>query len=192
MFLKKLVVGQLGANCYIFGDDKTKEAVVIDPGGNASEIIEAVKSNLLKITAVINTHGHFDHTFDNEALRGYSKSPLLIHEDDGEMLASPPDKYLKDGEVVSVGSLRLKVIHTPGHTRGSICLECASEKIIFTGDTLFAGGIGRTDLPGGSEKQIFSSINKKLLICPDDTTIYPGHGPSSTIGEEKRCSPFLE
>lgn len=191
MFLKKMVVGQLGANCYIFGDDKTKEAVVIDPGGNASEIIEVIEGNLLKITAVINTHGHFDHTFDNEALKEYSKRPLLIHEEDSEMLTSPPDKYLKDGEVISVGSLGLKVIHTPGHTRGSICLECVSEKIMFTGDTLFAGGIGRTDLPGGSEKQIFSSINK-LLICSDDTTIYPGHGPSSTIGEEKRCNPFLK
>ncbi|MFH1288316.1 MAG: MBL fold metallo-hydrolase [bacterium] len=207
MFLKKIVVGQLDANCYIFGDDKTKEVVVIDPGGDASEIIEVIKNNSLNVLAIINSHGHIDHTFDNKALKEYSKSLLLIHEEDGQMLTSrfhnlsdflgyevstiPPDKFLKDNEIVKIGSLELKVIHTPGHTQGSICLECAGEKIIFTGDTLFAGGIGRTDLPCGSEKNLFLSIKERLLVYSDDTIIYPGHGQASTIGEEKKCNSFL-
>ncbi|MEW6089141.1 MAG: MBL fold metallo-hydrolase [bacterium] len=206
MFLEQIVVGPLEVNCYIFGDDKTKEVVVIDPGGNAVEIIEIIKNNSLIISAIINTHGHIDHTFDNKALKEYSKSPLLIHEEDGKMLVSrfhnlsdflgyeisaiSPDAYLKDKEVVRAGSLELKVIHTPGHTPGSISLKC--KNIIFTGDTLFAGGIGRTDLPGGSEKEIYSSIKNKLFLYPDDTIIYPGHGPSSTIGKEKKYNPFLK
>lgn len=208
MFLEKIVVGQLEANCYIFGDDKTKEVVVIDPGGDAAGIIEVINNNKLKVLAIINTHGHIDHTFDNKVLKEYSKSPLLIHEDDSRMLTSsfhnlsdflgyeisviPPDRFLKDNEIIKTGSFELKVIHTPGHTQGSISLEIAGKEIIFTGDTLFAGGIGRTDLPGGSEKTLFSSINKRLLIYPDNTIIYPGHGPSSTIGKEKKYNSFLK
>ncbi|MDD5773580.1 MAG: MBL fold metallo-hydrolase [bacterium] len=208
MFLEKIVVGQLEANCYIFGDDKTREVVVIDPGGNAVEIIEVIKTNKLRVLAIINTHGHIDHTFDNKALKEYSKCPLLIHEDDREMLTSsfqnlsdflgyeisviPPDRLLKDNEIIKVGSFELKVIHTPGHTPGCISLECVGKEIIFTGDTLFAGGIGRTDLPGGSGEKIISSINKRLLIYSDNTIIYPGHGPSSTIGKEKKYNPFLK
>lgn len=208
MFFEKIVAGQLEANCYILGDDKTGEAVVIDPGGDAFEIIEAIKNNKLTILAIINTHGHIDHTFGNKALKEYSKSPVLIHEDDSEMLTSsfhnlsdflgyeisviPPDRFLKDNEIIKVGSFELKVIHTPGHTQGCVSLECVGKGILFTGDTLFAGGIGRTDLPGGDGRKILSSISKRLLIYPENTIIYPGHGPSSTIGKEKKYNPFLK
>lgn len=208
MFLEKIVIGQLEANCYVFGDDKTGEVVVIDPGGDAVEIIEVIESNKLRIMAIINTHGHIDHTFGNKVLKEYSKSPLLIHGDDSRMLTSsfhnlsdylgyeisviPPDKILEDNEIIKIGSFELKVVHTPGHTQGSISLECVGKEILFTGDTLFAGGIGRTDLPGGDGEKIIYSINKRLLVYPDNTIIYPGHGPSSTIEKEKKYNPYLK
>ena len=208
MFLKKITIGQLEANCYIFGDDKTREVFVIDPGGDAAEIIDAIENNKLKVTAIINTHGHIDHTFGNKALKEHYKIPLLIHGDDSQMLTSsfhnlsdylgyeisviPPDRILKDNEMINAGPFNLKVIDTPGHTRGSISLECVDKGIIFTGDTLFAGGIGRSDLPGGDGEKLISSIKKRLFIYPDNTVIYPGHGPSSTIGEEKKYNPYLK
>lgn len=202
MFLEKIVIDLMDVNCYIFGDDKTKEIAIIDPGGNTDLIIEKIGENNLKVIAIINTHGHIDHIAGNEIMKDYFNAPLLIHKKDSMMIKSihenlsaffepsfvspPADRLLDDNDIISIGSINLKVIHTPGHTQGSICLNF--ENIIFTGDTLFAGGIGRTDLSGGSEKDLMESINKKLLVFPDDTLIYPGHGPSSKIGIEKKHS----
>jgi glyoxylase-like metal-dependent hydrolase (beta-lactamase superfamily II) len=207
MFLERLVVGALETNCYLISCKKTKKAVVIDPGGE--DEVELIL-NLLQIynfdlKYVINTHGHIDHIVGNDLLKAKTEALLLIHKLDADMLVdanknfssfmgkeicSPPaDKLLKEGDEISLGTLNLIVIHTPGHTPGGISLVL--NNIVFTGDTLFAGGIGRTDLPGGSYQDLIKSIKEKLLILGDDRIIYPGHGPDSTIGEERRKNPYI-
>ncbi|MBL7068966.1 MAG: MBL fold metallo-hydrolase [Candidatus Omnitrophica bacterium] len=201
MFIKKMVVGGMKANCYIFGDPETKEVFVIDPGGDYHRIRAVLDKADLKTKAIINTHGHIDHISANRYL-GY---PIWIHKDDamflqdskknlsslfGFNLKSPPaTRLLEEGETLEIGDISLEVIHTPGHTPGSICLK--SDGLMFTGDILFYGGIGRSDFPHGSEKTLFESLKNKVLIHDDNTVIYPGHGPSTTIGEEKKSNPFL-
>ncbi len=207
MFLKRLVVGALETNCYLIGCEKTKEAAVIDPGGEEAVdlILNLLQKNNFNLKYIINSHGHIDHIIGNNLLKAKTEALLLIHRLDADMLVdgnknissfmgkeicSPhADKLLEEGDEISLGSLRLKLIHTPGHTPGGISLVV--NNIVFTGDTLFAGGIGRTDLPGGSYQDLKKSIKEKLLVLSDDKIIYPGHGPDSTIGEERRTNPYI-
>jgi len=207
MFLEKLVVGVLETNCYLIGCKKTKMAAVIDPGGEEKVdlILDILEKNNFGLKYIINTHGHIDHINGNNLLKAKTKALLLIHRLDTDMLVdanknfssfmgkeiySPSaDKLLEEGDEISLGTLNLIVIHTPGHTPGGISLVL--NNIVFTGDTLFAGGIGRTDLPGGSYQDLMKSIKEKLLILGDDKIIYPGHGPDSTIGEERKTNPYI-
>lgn len=204
MLIRSAEVGSFAANCYLLACDETREGVIIDPGAEARTILDMVAKEKVKVQYIINTHGHVDHVGANEEVRRALGVPLLIHEADGEMCKKPhaslsafvgklhlavPDRLLTDGEKINAGNLTIEVISTPGHTKGSISL--LADGALFTGDTLFAGSIGRTDFPGGSFEQIIRSIKERLLVFPDDTPVYPGHGPRSTIGEEKKYNPFL-
>ena len=212
LLVHRLVVSPFETNCYIvacpprsLGDESTREAVIIDPGDEAHLISDAVYGCDVTVTGIVNTHGHADHIGANAALKGEFDCPIMVHELDARfltdpeanlstslgpgMVSPPADRLLKEGDEIAVGSLTLKVIHTPGHTPGGICLLGAD--VVFSGDTLFMDGIGRTDFPGGSQEQLMRSIRSKLLILPDDTLVYPGHGPSTTIAREKRENPFL-
>jgi glyoxylase-like metal-dependent hydrolase (beta-lactamase superfamily II) len=176
-------------NCYIVGCKKTKEAVVIDPGGDVPRIVSELVKRELTVKYILNTHGHWDHTAGNEELKGITKAPLRIHAADARGMSEEPDGFLEAGEEIRFGTYSLKVLHTPGHSPGGVCLH--SPGVVFCGDTLFAGSIGRTDLPGGSYEQLIEGVRKKLFCMDDDTRVYPGHGPTSTIGQEKRYNPFF-
>lgn len=205
MILDVLLIGPLGVNCYILGDEHTRQAVVIDPGGNPREILKTIEKRALKIIAIVNTHAHFDHVLALTEVRAATGAPFLLHAGEAQILASaqmsgamfgmamrqpaPPDRLLNDGDTIPVGALRLKVLHTPGHTPGGICLLFDNRVIV--GDTLFQSGIGRTDFPGGDYATLMTSIRDKLLTLPDETIVYPGHGPATTIGEERALNPFL-
>ena len=196
MILKSITVGTVGANCYIFGDEQTGEVAIIDPGAEAEKIKKCLEQNAYLARFIINTHGHIDHIGANDKFG----LPIFIHKEDASFLTdstknlslwmgspykSPSaSRLLEDGENIEIGSLVLEVIHTPGHTPGGICLKC--EDVLFSGDTLFCGGIGRTDIPGGSEEILLKSIKERLFCLDDQITIYPGHGASSTLGREKR------
>lgn len=201
----RLIVGPLQVNCYILADEKTKEAVVIDPGDDAEDILRLIREKGLKVRYLVNTHAHFDHVGANRQLKEATGAELLLHEKDAVVLtsspkqaaifnmktiASPPaDKYLRQGDVINAGEVSLKVLHTPGHTPGGISL--AEQGMVFTGDALFAGSIGRTDFPGGDMMTLLGSIKQNLLSLPDETRVFPGHGPDTTIGDERRENPFL-
>lgn len=205
MIIKKLEVGPIMANCFILGCEDTREAVVIDPGDDPDRILMTLAKEKLTVKYLIDTHGHFDHVGANRRMKEVTGAELAIHPDDVPMLAqlarsaasfglsaenSPePDLLLNEGDTVNFGNITLKVIHTPGHSRGGICLYTPGH--LFAGDTLFAGSIGRTDLPGGDYDTLIASIKQKLLILPDDTRVYTGHGPETTIANEKRMNPFL-
>lgn len=194
MFIKMWPVGMLLTNCYVVGQVETREAMVIDPGTDreteAKKILKEIESNGFKIKYIVNTHGHPDHTGGNKIFREATDAPILIHEYDAPMLKGPfADRMLHDGDSVQVEGIVLRVLHTPGHSPGSITL--VGNDVVFTGDTLFTGSIGRYDLPGGSLKEIKKSL-KKLMILPDHMKVYPGHGPTSTIGEERKTNPFLQ
>ena len=205
MILKTLAVGLLETNCYILGDEKTKDAVVIDPGEDFEEIDKQLKASGLNVKYIVLTHGHFDHTGALARLKEYTGAQILIHEEDASMLLSSgqaqpflmdsgaepctADRTLKEGDRIQFGENTLEVLHTPGHTPGGISL--VTDKMIFTGDTLFCGSVGRTDLAGGSLRQLIDSIKTKLLNRGDDYLVYPGHGPVSSIGEERKHNPFL-
>ncbi len=206
MVLQSLTVGPLDTNCYILGCEKTLAAAIIDPGGDEKKIVDEITGKNLKVKYIINTHAHVDHIQCNEYVKKIFSCPVFMHEKDGELLESPglsvlfqashsavkfapPDKKLKEGEEIELGNLSLLILHTPGHTPGSISIVV--EKNVFTGDAIFAGGIGRTDLPGGDHKLLIQSIKEKILTLPDDFTIYPGHGPASKVGIEKKENPFL-
>lgn len=200
-------VGALEVNCYIVWDAGTLEGVIIDPGADASEIEAAVREKGVKVRCVINTHGHFDHVGADGEIKAAYGAPIAIHPNDASLMADAhehgiffgvttpkqpePDILLEDGQVIEFGPLRLKVIHTPGHTRGGVCLYMEDGKVLFTGDTLFAGSIGRTDFEGGSMEDLMSSIADKLLPLGDEVRVLPGHGPESTICEEREVNPFL-
>ena len=195
MIFEKIIVGPLQVNCYLLGLSNTGEAILIDPGAEARKIKKRLKTHNLKVNTIVYTHGHADHIGANHQLN----CPVSIHRMDANFLTNPrlnlsgmfespislpeADILLEDGQKIKLGEICLEVIHTPGHTPGGICLNTG--KICFTGDTLFAGGIGRTDIPGASEEDLLNSIRSRLLTLEDDVVIYPGHGPSSTIGEEK-------
>jgi len=204
MILKTVIVGSMEVNCYILASDRNSPAIIIDPGDDETKIRRVLESYGLEPAFVINTHGHFDHIGCDDKFA----VPVYVHSQDEESLKddrrnfSPffgsnykvksEIKTLKDHEIVKLQDIELQVIHTPGHTAGGISLLMKKPKdnILFTGDTLFCRGIGRTDL-GGDEELLLRSIREKLLILPDNTVIYPGHGPSSTIGDEKKNNPFL-
>jgi len=210
LIIKSLQVGPIMTNCYIIGCEETKEGMIVDPGGNASSILATVKELGLRIKYVVNTHGHFDHVLANRKLVEATGAKLAIHPKDKPMLLTrlsglasffglggiipspPPDLLLEDGDELVVGKLRFKVLHTPGHSPGSISLHNEEEGVVFVGDVLFNGGIGRTDIPGASHRTLMDSIRHKLLTLPDETIVYPGHGPPTTIGRERRNNPFLQ
>lgn len=205
MIFKVLPVGPMGANCYIIGCEETKKAAIVDPGGDTPKIIREVEALGLTPEAIVLTHGHIDHIFSVDEVRDETKAKVYIHEDDAEMLTDSKknlsffmgqqvgfkaaDETLADNEELAVGSLTLKIIHTPGHTPGGICIQV--ENYLITGDTLFAGSVGRSDFPGGSHEVLINSIKEKLLTLPENLKVYPGHGPSSTLAGEKRSNPFL-
>jgi hydroxyacylglutathione hydrolase len=200
-----VVVGPLETNCYLVYCETTLECAVIDPGAEAERIIPAVVESGLKPVVILNTHGHIDHIGANRDLKDRFQIPLRIHSLDAPLLekaqqfelsfflgakeSPPPDGSLQDGETIVIGRSGLEVIHTPGHTRGSVSFHGGN--ILFSGDTLFNGGVGRTDLPGGSARDLEVSIRERLLRLPPDTVVLPGHGPWTTIGEEKESNPFL-
>lgn len=210
MILKMFTFGMFFTNCYVVGCEETKEAIVIDPGFDkdkeAEEVLKFIEQNGLHVKYIINTHGHSDHIAGNGITKKATGAPILIHEDDAIMLTpvaktfsrvfglrvtSPQaDRTLRDGAVIQVGRIKLVVLHTPGHSKGGISL--LGDKVVFTGDTLFAGSIGRTDFPGASFEEIMQSIKTKLTTLPDHFKAYPGHGPVTTIGEEKKHNPFLQ
>ena len=205
MIIKELAVGPLMANCFIAGCEETKEAVVIDPGGEADRILLSLADAELKVKYIINTHGHFDHVSANGKMKEATGADLLIHPLDAPMLGmlssnaavfgisvenSPScDRTIEEGETITFGNFTFKVIHTPGHTPGGISLYY--DGIIFVGDTLFAGSIGRTDFPGGDFDTLISSIKTKLFKLEDEVRVLSGHGPETSIGREKRFNPFV-
>lgn len=205
MQIETLVVGPLQVNCFIVGCEKTQEALVVDPGDEAERILKRLHARGLQLKLVVNTHGHFDHVGGNRPLVEESGAELLLHQADLPVLRrarehaalygmsvtpSPePARLLAGGEILAVGELRLQVLHTPGHSPGGICLF--GDGHLFVGDTLFAGSVGRTDLPGGDHDTLIEGIRRQLLVLPDTTVVHPGHGPDTTIGREKRVNPFL-
>lgn len=207
MILRTLVVGQLKTNCYLVGCPRTHEALVIDPGGDVEDILSAVREVGAQVRQIVLTHFHFDHCLAAGPLRSATGASLLIHRDDAPYLTKPPalfrffvpstprglvaDRALEDGEAILVGELTLKVLHTPGHSPGGISLWMPDEGVVFCGDTLFRDGLGRTDFPGSSHKVLLESIRNKLFTLPDETVVYPGHGPETTIGYEHRHNPWL-
>ena len=199
-------VGPLACNCYIVGDPATKEAIVIDPGGDAEVLASALSRRGLRVTAIVATHAHFDHLLAAESLRSLTGAPFYMHDDDrplldwyeesgrmflGLELGRPPaiDTAAAEGDVLTAGGVELQVVHTPGHSPGSITLTAPDA--IFSGDTLFAGSIGRSDLPGGDTRTLLGVIRGKLFAFDEGTAVYPGHGPSTTVGTEKATNPFV-
>jgi hydroxyacylglutathione hydrolase len=209
MFVKQMQVGHMAVFAYIVGDPENGEGLVIDPAANVDGIIHVARENNINIKYIVNTHGHVDHMTGNAEMRTKTGAQIIVHRDDAELVMftplplfkmhgaekSPyPDIIVNDGDVITVGNISLKVIHTPGHTLGGICLY--SQGYVFTGDTLFVEAVGRTDFPGGSRRMLSHSIMEKLFILPDDTIVMPGHNygrtPSSTIGHEKMYNPYLK
>jgi glyoxylase-like metal-dependent hydrolase (beta-lactamase superfamily II) len=207
MILETFPVGPLQCNCTILGDEQTGEAIVIDPGEEIGRIQKRLAAHGLKLKQILVTHGHIDHIGGALKLKRLTGAPIYLNEGDLEQLAimqeqanwlgvetpetAPPDESLADGMTVGLSSYPARVLHTPGHTQGSVSLHFAPLKLLISGDTLFAGSIGRTDLPGGNFDQIIDSIQTRLLALPDETKVVPGHGPASTIGAERRSNPFL-
>ena len=188
MILKSLVLGPYGTNCYIVGAEAGGDGMVIDPGDEPKRIIQAIKDSKLNIKIIVITHGHGDHIGALEEIKKVTGAKTAIHEADANDLDKPADILLKGGESLTAGNLRFLVIHTPGHSPGGICLY--GHGILFSGDTLFNFSVGRTDL-GGSMSQLLNGIFTKLLVLPDSTKVYPGHGPATNIGDEKHSNPFL-
>ena len=208
MIIKSLPVGPIMANCYILGCEETAAAVVIDPGDDVDKILLALAESKLTVNYIINTHGHFDHVGGNRQLKEATGADILIHAGDAPMLGhlkeaaasfglssdtSPaPDRLLEDGDSLSFGKITLQVLYTPGHSPGGISLYIPGVPgAVFVGDTLFAGSIGRTDLPGGNFDILKRSIHDKLFVLPEAVTVYPGHMGTTTIGREKRTNPFV-
>jgi glyoxylase-like metal-dependent hydrolase (beta-lactamase superfamily II) len=207
MILETFVVGPLQCNCTLLGDEDAGEAIVIDPGDEVSRIYRRLADLGLKLKQILVTHGHIDHVGGALKLKQLTGAPIFLNENDLPLLkmmeeqaawvgvptpdVSAPDVSLTDGLRVGLDRYPAEVLHTPGHTQGSICLHFEPLKMLIAGDTLFAGSIGRTDLPGGNPRQIIESIETRLLTLTDDTRVLPGHGPATTIGSERQRNPFL-
>lgn len=204
MIVKKLELGVFAANCFIVGDEETKEGIIIDPAADGNSIMKNVNALGLKIKMIVLTHSHMDHIGALAEVKEKTGAPLAIHAEEAgslqrpqfRMITAPFSKrpppaeiILKDGDTINVGKLSFKVLHTPGHTPGGISLY--TKGIVFTGDTLFNFGIGRADFPGSNYEQELESISKRLMTLPDNTKVCPGHGPDTTIGVERRANPFL-
>ena len=209
MFLKQLEVGRLAVFAYLLGSDAGAEGLVIDPADDIDEILAIADQQKITIRYILNTHAHVDHIMGNEEIKKKTGAKIIIHEEDAPLLTqiprsmlsmfgghpSPPaDLTVKEGDLIRVGDLTLKVLHTPGHSPGGMCLQ--GDQAVFTGDTLFVGGVGRTDLPGGSWPLMLQSIKTKLLTLPDETIVYPGHNygpaPTSTIKNERLHNPYIK
>ena len=207
MIFESFPVGQLACNCTILGDEQAHEAIVIDPGDEIERIHARLTELGLKVKQILITHAHIDHVGGALKLKRLTGAPIFLNENDLPLLemmqaqaewlgaptpeTAPPDGTLADGATVGLENCAAKVLHTPGHTQGSVCLHFVPLKLLIAGDTLFAGSIGRTDLPGGDFDQIIDSIQTRLLILPEDTMVLPGHGPVTTIGKEHKSNPFL-
>jgi len=207
MILETFPVGPLQCNCTILGDEEAGEAIVIDPGDEVGRIHRRLTELGLKLKQILVTHAHIDHVGGALKLKRLTGAPILLNESDLPLLkmmemqagwlgvetpeTAPPDANLTDGLVVGLERYPATVLHTPGHTQGSVCLHFAPLNMLIAGDTLFAGSIGRTDLPGGNSRQIMDSIHSRLLALPEETKVLPGHGPATTIGEERYTNPFL-
>lgn len=205
MIVKKMAVGPIMANCFILGCETTRESVVIDPGDDTDKILLALAESHLKLKYIINTHGHFDHVGGNKRLQEAAGAQIVIHPLDAHMLGSlssmatawglsaddspAPDRSLEDQDTIVFGEITLTVLHTPGHSPGSISLY--TEGHVFVGDALFDGSIGRTDFPGGDYGTLIKSIRNKLFVLDDEVTVHTGHGPDTTIGKERRYNPFV-
>lgn len=208
MRVQQLTVGMMGVCCYIVSCEQTKKTAIIDPGGDEDKILDACKLDKLEVDYIIATHGHPDHVCGNGPIQEETGAKIIMHRADAEFFGKPeikeyfsmlglaysppPDLLVEDGDTISLGEETLTVIHTPGHTPGGICLYNAPD--CFTGDTLFVGGVGRTDFPGGSMDELSHSIKSRLLTLPPDTVVWPGHGyggSRSTIGEEARSNPYF-
>lgn len=203
-----LAVGPLQCNCSVIGDEATREAMVIDPGDDIEDVLALVRKHNLQVKQIVITHAHIDHVGGAMKLRAVTGAPILLNQNDYALLkmldvqaawigVAPPGKVeidhsLNQADTLRAGSLTASVLQTPGHTEGSVCLYFPAEKRLIAGDTLFAGSIGRTDLPGGSFDKIIDSLHEKVLALPDDTIVVPGHGPLTTIGEERESNPFLK
>jgi hydroxyacylglutathione hydrolase len=208
MILKSLVVGPIAANCYVIGDETTREGAIIDPGDEADNILRVVEQSGLQIMFLIGTHGHFDHTAAASAIKKSLGCDFLLHKKDipfvqhSKMSAQQwgfnieqvpePDRTIEEGDILELGNLELRIIHTPGHSPGGISIYVAREKLVFTGDTLFQGSIGRTDFLMGSMDELIRSIKTKLYTLPDETVAYTGHGDPTTIGHEKQYNMFVQ
>jgi hydroxyacylglutathione hydrolase len=209
MILKQLEVGPYMSNCYIVGSEKTKDGMIVDPGAEAGRILEEVQDAGLSIKIIVVTHMHADHIGALAKIKEATKAPFAVHEAEASkgyidgasaMLSAitgrpssgipTVDKKLKDGDKLDIGDLHFTVLHTPGHSPGGICLS--GPGVVFCGDTLFNFSIGRTDFPGGDYDQIIDSIQKKIMVLPNETKVYSGHGPATTVGVERKANPFLQ
>lgn len=202
-----LPVGPLQCNCSVIGDEQTREAMVIDPGDDVEQVLELIRKHNLRVKQIVITHAHIDHVGGAMKLRAATGAPVLLNQNDYALLkmldvqaawlgmAAPEkvevDQGIGQADTIKAGSLVGQVLHTPGHTEGSICLYFPAETMLIAGDTLFAGSIGRTDLPGGSLEKILRSLHDRVLALPDETLVVPGHGPLTRIGEERERNPFL-
>jgi hydroxyacylglutathione hydrolase len=209
MIHKSVVVGPLQCNCAILGCERTREAVIVDPGDEAGRILAEIAAEKLQIKYILHTHAHFDHVGATGGVRKSIDAKVCLHKGDEDLYrnlplqgrlfgipiqeAPPVEKFLEDGEVLSFGDYKLETVHTPGHSPGSICFRVTGngEEYLFSGDTLFQQSVGRSDLWGGDHDTLIKSIRKRLLVLDDDTPVHPGHGPSTLVGVEKRSNPFL-
>jgi glyoxylase-like metal-dependent hydrolase (beta-lactamase superfamily II) len=208
MIQETIPVGLLQCNCSILGDENTREAIVIDPGDDIPQIQQILDRHGLKVTSIIITHAHIDHIAGAHKLKQLTGAPIFYNENDLPLVkmmdvqaswlhmptpeVAPPDVPLSDAQTISAGDIKGRVLFTPGHTQGSICLYIPEHSLLLAGDTLFAGSVGRTDLPGGDSRQLIHSIRDQILTLPDATKVIPGHGPDTTIGEERATNPFLQ
>ena len=207
MIRETFPVGLLSCNCSILGDEVSREAIVVDPGYDIPRIVALLAKHKMTVSKILVTHAHIDHIASAIELKRITGAPILYSQADLPLVAMmdqqaamfglpvptvlPPDHSPADGEVVEVGGIQANVLHTPGHSEGSLCLYVPNEHLLLAGDTLFAGGVGRTDFPGGNTGKLLASIHDRLLTLPNDTVVIPGHGPMTTIGTERETNPFL-